>query len=331
MKTAILLGFALVASMLAGCAGTNSTTTTTPTTSTAVSSTPTSSTPMTMTPTTPTTPGVNATPVTDAWYNATQTPPGPNTTYAFDGPSTLNPGWVTFHLANKGMEPHQLVLIKLPPGVTFAQHAAMMNATGTNATGNPTNHNDTMGMGANATAKDIYVGGIGNVLPGAVANATVHLTPGTYVIECQIPGPAGVHAMHGMMKELTVAGADNGAAPPTSDVTLSLFNYGFAWSTPPTAGRHVIKVVNNGTMDHEAPMERLVGNKTMQDFLAWAQNPQGAPPVDQSLGAAGISPGQIEYVDVDFAAGHSYGAACFFPDENGVPHFVHGMITQWTV
>ncbi len=318
-RIAIVLGLALLASALAGCASNN--TTTTPTTSTPASSTPATSTPSGTTPTTPT-PG--ATPVKDVYYNATQSGQGANSTYAFTGPSDVNPGWVTFHLTNIGQEPHQLVVVRLADGETFDEHMAMM-MNGSNATMD----NGTM---MNATEyKDTYVGGIGNVLPGSTANATVHLAAGTYVIECEIPGPAGPHFMHGMLRQLNVTGTDNGAAEPTGDLTLSLFNYGFAWSTPPTAGHHVIKIVNNGTMDHEAPMERLVGNKTMQDFLAWAQNPQGPPPVDQALGAGGISPGQVEYVDVDFEAGHSYGAACFFLDANGVPHFVHGMVTQWTV
>ena len=48
------------------------------------------------------------------------------------------------------------------------------------------------------------------------------------------------------------------------------------------------------------------------------------------FGAAGISPGQVEYVDATFAAG-SYGTICFFPDENGAPHFTRGMVDQFVV
>jgi hypothetical protein len=317
-KTLLILALC-AATALAGCATNNGNT---PSSSTPGGTTPTSTTMMTPTDMTPTTmtpevPTYSGPAVTDLWYNATQTPPGPNATYKFDGPNLTNPGWVTFHLTNAGMEPHQLVVVKLG-GETFAQHMAMMMS------------NNSSAMMGNYT--DTYVGGIGNVLPGSEANATVHLTPGRYVVECEIPGPAGPHFLHGMIMELDVSGSDNGASEPTGDLTLTLKDFSFNWSAAPTAGHHVIKVVNNGTMPHEAPMERLVGNATMQDFLAWAANPSsGAPPVDKALGAGGISPNVVEYVQVDFDAGHTYGAACFFPDANGAPHFTHGMIAQWTV
>jgi hypothetical protein len=328
-KIAILLSLALAASLLAGCA-TNSTPSTPSsgtTPSTMTPSSPTGMTPSTMTPEmTAPIPTYSGPAVTDLWYNVTQTQPGPNVTYMYvDGPNLTNPGWVTFHLGNKGFEPHQLVVVKLG-GETFQEHMAMMMSAMMPANG--TAGNGTM---MNESYKDVYVGGIGNVLPGGTDNATVHLAPGRYVIECEIPGPAGPHFAHGMIMELDVSGADNGAPEPTADLTLSLKEFSFNWSATPTAGHHEIKVVNVGTMPHEAPMERLVGNHTMQDFFAWVQNPQGAPPVDQALGAGGIDPGQVEYVDANFEAGHTYGAACFFPDANGAPHFTHGMVTQWSV
>jgi uncharacterized cupredoxin-like copper-binding protein len=310
-KIIALAAALLVAGAFAGCATTPEKT---PTTSTPSTSTPLTSTPVTSTPAA----GNNTTaPVTDVWYNATQTPPGPNATYAFDGPTHVNPGWVTFHLANKGLEGHQIVILKLAPGETAASHMGAMGDA-----------NTTM---EDAHKNATYVGGVGSTNPGDTAATTVHLTPGTYVLECQIPGPAGVHAMHGMTLNLTVAGADNGAHEPVSDLTLTLVDFKFQWSANATAGHHVVKVVNNGTMPHEAPIFQLAANKTIQDFLTWSGTPVGPPPMTHSFGAGGIAPGQVEYVLADFAAGQTYGTACFYPDAQGNPHFTHGMTAQWTV
>jgi uncharacterized cupredoxin-like copper-binding protein len=176
-----------------------------------------------------------------------------------------------------------------------------------------------------------YVGGVGIVAPGDSANVTVLLEPGTYVLECDIPGMAGPHAEHGMMKELDVTGTPTGAAEPTADLTLTLKEYAFGWSASPTAGKHVVKVENKGAMPHEAPIFHLASNKTIQDFLAWEQSPQGPPPVTDMFGGAALSPGRVEYASVTFVAGGSYGMVCFLPDENKVPHLAHGMVTQFTV
>ena len=309
-KAIVLTAALLVVGALAGCASNTSNP------STPASSTPSMSTPMTSTPVA-STPSTSA-PVTDLWYNATQTPPGPNATYKFEGPTTANPGWVTLHLMNKGMEAHQIIVLKLPAGQTYDAHMGMMGGA----------NNTTMEqLHANAT----YVGGVAATVPGDVAQATVHLTAGNYVLECEIPGPAGVHAEHGMVLPLTVSGADNGAPEPTADLTLTLVNFAFNWSANLTAGHHVVKVLNTGTFPHEAPIFQMAANKTIQDFLTWAGNPVGAPPVTHAFGAGGISPGQVEYFTADITAGETYGAACFYPDAQGNPHFTHGMIGQWTV
>lgn len=311
-RSALLVLAAIAALVLAGC-------TTSPPATNATTSTATS------TPVTTTSPATGSQTLE---YTANQSGSGNDSTYSFTGPSTARPGWTKITLTNKGTEVHQIVLFKLPANRTFAQHVQDMQM---------------MAMDPNATDPHALMTAIGGVTavsppppPGApVSYATtesswVRLTPGVYVLECDIPGPAGVHAMHGMTKELTVAGAETGAEP-TADLTLTLIDFNFTWSATPTAGHHVIKVTNTGSMPHEGVLVHLAPNATVQDFLAWQENPQGPPPATDSFGPAALAPGQVEYAEADFAAGGNYGQVCFLPDASGAPHFTHGMIGQFHV
>lgn len=318
MKTTLVLILA-AGLALAGCAANNTTTTTT------------------STPTTTPTESTSGGPQTLAFV-ATQTGAGPNTTYHFDGPATATAGWAHVTLTNNGAEGHQIVFLKLPAGETYMQHMAMMMG-----------NNSSTDMGS-AHANATFVGGVASSSPlpppgapqppaGApapnVESSWVFLTPGTYVLECDIPGAAGPHALHGMTKELTVTGTaptDKATGAPTSDLGLTLVDFNFTWSGTPTAGHHVIKVENKGSMPHEAVLLHLAANKTTQDFVAWEQSgAQGAPPVMDTFGAGALSPGEIEYVDATFQPGSDYGQICFLPDMAGMPHLLHGMIGQFHV
>lgn len=55
-----------------------------------------------------------------------------------------------------------------------------------------------------------------------------------------------------MVKALTVTPSAEARTMPASDLTLTLTNYYFAFSTSPTAGQHILRIVNNGTQPHEA-------------------------------------------------------------------------------
>ena len=290
-------------------------------------STPTGATPTTSTPTggTPTTNGTNA--PSEAVFTAKQSaPPAPNATitYGFDGPDVVRDGWVTITVRNVGMELHQVTLLNLG-NLSYDAFVAGLAApaNGTNGTGAP-------------AAAPLRAGGVGAVGPGANATAIVHLAPGTYAAVCFIPGPDGTpHAMHGMVRKLTVVkGQGAGAPEPVADATLTLRDYKFNLSQNLTAGRHVIKVVNEGPHHHEAPLVFLAPNATAKDFLDYfapGATPQGPPPVRGASGASPIEHGKVEYIVVDLAAGH-YAFICFEQDTpQSPPHFALGMVHEFDV
>ena len=163
---------------------------------------------------------------------------------------------------------------------------------------------------------------------------TSNLAAGDYVAFCVIPSPGGPpHVMKGMIKELKVTPSVNNAkaAAPAATVTLTLNDYGFAWSQPLTAGKHVIAVRNGGAQPHEFFFAKLLPGKTPMDMATFAENPVGAPPGVPMGGITDIMPGDVVYLTVEVPAGE-YGFMCFTPDaKDGKPHLAHGMLAQVSV
>jgi hypothetical protein len=76
------------------------------------------------------------------------------------------------------------------------------------------------------------MGGPGFLSPGRVGRATVYLEPGDYVIECYVKSDGVFHTTSpgagqlGMIMDLTVTDAKNGAPEPVPDATLAVRNSG---------------------------------------------------------------------------------------------------------
>jgi len=250
--------------------------------------------------------------------------PGPNVVsftakeYAFQGPDSIPAGMTTVVLHNAGTVLHHLQLVRLKDGHTEADLAAGL------AHMKPTDPSPPwMEFAGGANAAD----------PGGETRATLMLTPGNYAIICVVDVPDHVpHMMKGMVKALTVLPSTAPAvAAPTADLTLTLTDYAFSFSTTPTAGKHVIKVQNHGPQVHEFELVRLLPGKTMDDLMAWAQTYQGEPPITSLGGTPGMTPGEVEYVPMDLTPGQ-YVALCFFPDaKDHKPHIDHGMVLPFTI
>ncbi|MEO8199050.1 MAG: hypothetical protein ABI679_00880 [Gemmatimonadota bacterium] len=234
--------------------------------------------------------------------------------YAYEGPDTISAGMTTFRLANTGTELHHMQLVRLNDGKTVQD---LMAAP----------------MEGPAPAWAIMVGGPNAAAPGDTANATLHVEPGRYAMLCFIPSSDGKpHVAKGMLHQFEVIPSTaEAAAMPSPDVTITLADYAFNFSTPITAGRHTIKVENTASQVHELVIIKLDAGKKAADFTSWAMTMKGPPPGRPMSGMGGLTPGQTAYVTDDFTPG-SYAIVCFVPDvKDGKAHLAHGMVQDLTV
>ena len=237
--------------------------------------------------------------------------------FAFEAPDTIAAGPTTIRLVNRGPDLHHVALVRLGSHTADEYLKAVQK-------GAPP-----------AWATD--VGGPNTPAPGKEASATVTLAPGNHLIVCWIPAPDGVpHIMKGMVKPVTVVGAQEAkampaAAAPAPAVTVSLTDYTFTLSKPLVAGTQTIRVRNDATQPHEILLARLAPGKSAADLVAWIEKPQGPPPGEPIGGTTGMAKGVVNDVTVTLTPGE-YAFICFLPDaKDGKPHVLHGMIQQVTI
>jgi hypothetical protein len=234
--------------------------------------------------------------------------------FTFEAPAEIPAGLTRFVLKGQGKEIHHAAIAKLGEGKTVADLMASFKTPGP------------------PPSWVTFVGGPNVPDPGAEANATVDLTPGSYALICFVDTPDKVpHFAKGMVHAFTVAPPTKNAMAPVADVDLALVDYAFNFDKPLTAGRHTIKVTNPAPQNHEIQLIQLAPGKTMAEMQQWIEKMQGPPPGKAVGGIASMKPGETNYFDVDLTPGE-YVAICFIPDhKDGKPHFMHGMARQFTV
>jgi uncharacterized cupredoxin-like copper-binding protein len=236
--------------------------------------------------------------------------------YKFEMPDQVPAGLTTFRLTDSGQEMHHATLIKLDSGKTLNDLSEGIK---------------NMKPGTPPPGWVIPSGGPNAVAPGSSGALTMVLQPGNYAVVCFIPDSKGVpHVMKGMAKALTVTpNATANMAEPNADVTVTLRDYQFDFSTPLTAGKHTIKIVTAPGQPHEFTFFQLTPGKTAADLTKYVETGmQGPPPGMPIGGVAAMSAGDVAYYEVDVKPG-DYAIICFLEDgKDGKPHYTHGMIKQ---
>lgn len=238
--------------------------------------------------------------------------------FTFESPDTIPGGLTTLVLKNSGPTLHHVQLVRLEQGKTYTDFVDGLK---------------TMKASDGMPPWVVLVGGVNSPAPGAESSAMVTLQPGNYAVICLIDTPDKIpHFAKGMTKALAVTAAPAvGAADPQPDVMLTLKDYSFVFSTPLTAGHHVIKVDNAATQPHEVFLIKLAPGKTAEDLGKWAATYKGDPPGTPMGGTPALSQGNAQYVLVDLTPGN-YLALCFISDaKDGKPHVDHGMILPFTI
>jgi len=236
--------------------------------------------------------------------------------YKFEMPDQIPAGLTTFKLSDTGEEIHHASLIKLDSGKTIADFA---------------NGLKNMKPGTQPPGWVIPAGGPNAIAPGTSNALTMVMQPGNYAVVCFVPDSKGVpHFAHGMVKGLTVTPNPNAnTTEPTADITVTLRDYQFDFSTPLTAGKHTLKLVTAPGQAHEFTFFQLLPGKTPADLTKYIETGMKGPPPGKPIGGvAGMAEGQAAYYSVDLAPG-DYAIICFLEDaKDGKPHFVHGMVQQ---
>lgn len=231
--------------------------------------------------------------------------------FAFRGPTTAAAGLATIRLTNTGQKLHHIQLFRLTGGKRMAQLFPLLLAK-------KSIHD--------APEWAVPAGGPSAALPGQSISVRQRLEPGYYAVICWVPAPDGQpHFMKGMVTELQVTGTAAPVTEPVATVRVTLREYAASLSTPLTAGRHTLRIDNLGKQDHEFLLVRLKPGRTAEDVDRWSGGGQVGPaPIEEWMGLAGISPGDVAWLDVELKAGR-YVIFCLAPDaSDGKPHFHHG-------
>ena len=119
--------------------------------------------------------------------------------YSFALDSFVPAGRHTIRVENAGVEPHDLVMMKLAPGKTVADIVTGLNperARRADQAAQPPPPLESLGTGA---------GGIAAIAPGMESFFEANLSPGEYVLVCMATAPDGrSHIEHGMTRQFRV-------------------------------------------------------------------------------------------------------------------------------
>ncbi|MEI2688885.1 MAG: hypothetical protein V9H69_03920 [Anaerolineae bacterium] len=236
--------------------------------------------------------------------------------FTYELPAQMPAGLTTITLKNEGAEPHHAQFARVNDDVSDEQIMAALQ----------------QGPDA-ALALVTLPGGPAVIPPGQSTQVTIDLTPGRYLVLCFVPGHDGVpHAAKGMISMTQVVDSTaRPAAPPKSDLTITLQDFSFTMPDTLKAGQQVWQVVNKGPQPHEIALIKLADGKTMDDVMAYMHDPVGPPPFEDAGGMQGLTAGSTGYFHVDLKPG-VYVALCHIPDPNtGMAHEELGMVSVFTV
>lgn len=231
--------------------------------------------------------------------------------FGYDGPDTIPSGVTAITLVNDGPSPHELILVRVDSGHTYAEIAQVA-------------------LKGDTPEWMSVVGGDGVIRVGQADTTISDLQPGIYALLCFIQDALDKppHFMLGMARTLTVTAERNSEEPPIADATIKLVDYGFEMPDL-KAGEHTLQIVNGGKEYHQIDLVRIPEGKTMKDVIA-AEAP-GSPQVGEIIGGNGaLSPGASNWWRVNLPAG-KYVAMCYIPSPDGKPHYMEGMVKEFTV
>lgn len=239
----------------------------------------------------------------------------------FLAPSEVPSGWTTFRLHNASELAHFALIDRMPEGKGIEDHRAEVGPVFQRGAdllyeGETEAAMEEFGRLPTWYSEIMFSGGPGLLSAGEATSATVHLEPGTYLLECYVKTDG---AFHPMVHEFTVTEEPGGGAPPepTVEVTVSS-ERGIEVAGAPAAGEHVVAVrfadqtTHEHFLGHDVHLARFDGPPDEADLAAleawmdWSteEGLETPEPVTFIGGMQDLPAGRTGYFTATLAPGH---------------------------
>ncbi len=245
-------------------------------------------------------------------------------TMDFQMSDTIPSGWNTFRYKNQSTQTHFVLIDKYPEGKTSEDAEKVIGPIFDQGMklimeGKPEEGFAEFGKLPEWFSEVVFMGGVGLVSPGQVAETTLNLKPGNYMLECYVKMENGTfHTSMGMTKDLVVSESDSGQSEPSADVAIEISGTdGIVVKDSIGAGPQTFTVfykdqkVHENFVGHDVNLVKLGENSSLEaleNWMNWA-DPKGliepAPPGMTFLGGTNDMPeGSKAYFHADLKPGN---------------------------
>lgn len=200
----------------------------------------------------------------------------------FEAPDVISSGWTTFRYQNLTPEPHFFLLQKYPEGKDLATAKSEISPVYDAAIKMIHSGNIQQGYAQLEKLPDwsrdvVMAGGPGLISPSKIAETTVDLDPGLYIMECYLKMSNGnFHSEMRKIRELRVTKSTTENREPQSTKKLSISSTGgieYYGSIRP--GKHVFAVefrdqkLHENFVGHDVHLVRLKKDADINELNAW--------------------------------------------------------------
>jgi len=241
-----------------------------------------------------------------------------------EAPDEIPSGWTTFRLSNETDMVHFGYIYRVPEGKGVEDHkqlAAIFQNFMDDFNEKPRSAPDAGVEIPEWFSKVVINGGPGLISPRKIAETTVFVEPGTYLMECYVKTDGILHSYnpapdgYGMVHEFTVTEENNGVQAPMPTINISVSaETGLNVSGDITVGSHVVGVnfldqkVHENFAGHDVHLVRLSEGTDLDEVEAWMDwtKPTGLQtpaPADFLGGTHEMPEGGTAYFHVDLKPG----------------------------
>lgn len=205
----------------------------------------------------------------------------------FIAPDEIASGWTTFRLDNTSGMIHFAVVERLPDGITlqdqqnevapvFQEGMDLLNA------GQVDEAMVAFGNLPEWFGQIVFKGGPGLIAPGATAETTVYLEPGTYLLECYVKTDGIFHSYSpspnraAMVHQITVTEEASNAPEPAATLDLTISSErGIDVEGEASPGPHIVGVrfesqtVHEHFLGHDVHLVRLDDDTNLDKLATW--------------------------------------------------------------